>query len=108
MYNTKIIFAVIFGSCLYFLRDAIYVSTIFFKFTPAVKNVHTVELTYVGELLYCSGILHKELNKITKYIGQSCGLLLSVQENTEVLPQATTVPHFVTNSPIPFFVIYVT
>jgi len=59
----------------------------FFKFAPVVKKVHTVELTYVGEVLCCSGILHKELNKITKYIGQSCGFLLSVQENTEVLPQ---------------------
>jgi len=24
----------------------------FFKFTPAGKNLHKVELTYVGELLY--------------------------------------------------------
>ena len=44
-------------------------SFFFFEFAPAGKNLHTVEFTYLGEFLYYSRLLHKELNKITKCIG---------------------------------------
>ena len=45
-------FFFIVGSSVYFLRDAKYIPTIFFKFAPAGKYLHRVEFTYVGELLY--------------------------------------------------------
>lgn len=49
--NRLLIFAVLVGSSIYFLRDSKYISTTFLQFPPAGKNVRKVEITQVENYL---------------------------------------------------------